>query len=223
MRRGLRSHLSYANVISTLCLFFLLGGVALATIPSEEGILNACYAKPSGALRLVNDSPSDCAADEAGVRWNQTGPAGPPGPAGPSVAYQASQPRPGIEIHDDGLHTILTRDVPAGSYAINAKVGVFAGIPYRDRPASADAHCFLQAGSRGLEDGHMGFSAGLGGVVHEDGPYPDSAYIPLQAAVRLFAPTTLRLSCEALTTRSDQYLHLYGGELTAIRVGSIEG
>ena len=30
MRRRLRSHLSYANVVSTLCLFMLLGGTALA-------------------------------------------------------------------------------------------------------------------------------------------------------------------------------------------------
>jgi hypothetical protein len=220
MRRGLRSHLSYANVISTLCLFFLLGGVALATIPSEDGTLNACYDKPTGALRLVNSSPSDCAADEHGVTWNQTGP---PGPPGPSAAYHASQPPPGktIDGDDNTLHAILSLDLPPGSYAISAKVGFSS----HNGPGvhSIVGRCLLQAGSRGIDGGHVAFTDN-GSFHHFDGgPYPRDAYVPLQGTLQLFVPTTaLRLRCEAIGG-ADESLDVYDGELTAIRVGSIEG
>lgn len=57
------------------------GGLAIAAIPGADGIISACYAARSGALRVV-DSASACRADETSLKWNQKGEIGPQGPIG---------------------------------------------------------------------------------------------------------------------------------------------
>src|SRR3954463_3150752 len=56
-------------------------GIALATIPSSNGVIHGCYQKNSGNLRLV-DAPADCRAPEIAVSWNQKGEPGGQGPQG---------------------------------------------------------------------------------------------------------------------------------------------
>lgn len=49
-------------------------GVAYAAIPDAGGVIHACYARSSGALR-VSDS-SVCTSKETSLSWNTVGPAG---------------------------------------------------------------------------------------------------------------------------------------------------
>jgi hypothetical protein len=56
------------------------------TAPSyaQQGVINACYGKVTGVMRIVSD-PSKCLRTENPLSWNATGspgPAGPPGPEG---------------------------------------------------------------------------------------------------------------------------------------------
>jgi type VI secretion system secreted protein Hcp len=70
----------------------LLGGgtaVALAAIPSaSDNVIHACYSTTgtgtaAGQLRVIDaDANQPCAAGEATLTWNQTGPQGPAGPQG---------------------------------------------------------------------------------------------------------------------------------------------
>jgi type VI secretion system secreted protein Hcp len=70
----------------------LLGGgtaVALAAIPSaSDNVIHACYSTTgtgttAGQLRVIDaDANQPCAAGEATLTWNQTGPTGPQGPPG---------------------------------------------------------------------------------------------------------------------------------------------
>jgi type VI protein secretion system component Hcp len=66
-----------------------VGSVAFAAIPDSGGVINACYEKGSGKLRVTDtetNKPKTCTSDEASLSWNQRGPQGPqgvPGPAGP--------------------------------------------------------------------------------------------------------------------------------------------
>ena len=59
MLNGLRSHLSYANVIATGALFVALGGgaYALSGVPDRGGVYHGCVAT-SGALRVVAKASS---------------------------------------------------------------------------------------------------------------------------------------------------------------------
>ena len=63
----------------------LAGGVAWATIPTANGVINACYRvsedDQKGQVRVVSD-PAACRNNEAPISWNRTGPQGQPGPQG---------------------------------------------------------------------------------------------------------------------------------------------
>jgi type VI protein secretion system component Hcp len=67
-----------------------IGSVAFAAIPDGGGVINGCYEKGSGKLRVTDTQtgkPKACAADEVPLSWNQQGPQGPqgePGPQGPA-------------------------------------------------------------------------------------------------------------------------------------------
>jgi len=58
------------------------GGAALATIP-DGGTVNACFAKGTGAVRVIDASSAQCKAGESPLSWSQTAPQGPKGTAGP--------------------------------------------------------------------------------------------------------------------------------------------
>jgi hypothetical protein len=62
-------------------------GAAYATIPDSDGVIHACYAKSGGALRVIDDSVTNCKSGETAVSWNQSGQPGPPGPAGETAAW----------------------------------------------------------------------------------------------------------------------------------------
>jgi Collagen triple helix repeat (20 copies) len=62
----------------------LAGGAALAAIPDSSGVINGCYQKNVGNLRVIDPSAGDsCRPSEIAISWSQTGPQGPPGPQGP--------------------------------------------------------------------------------------------------------------------------------------------
>ena len=61
----------------------LAGGAAFAAIPDSTGVINGCYQKNVGNLRVIDPSAGDsCRPSEVSLSWSQTGPAGPQGPKG---------------------------------------------------------------------------------------------------------------------------------------------
>jgi hypothetical protein len=96
MLNGLRSRLTYANVMATVAVFLAFGGgaYALSGIPDGSGIYHGCVAS-SGALRVVTKASSCLKAKtvkrgsrrvrvpgESAIAWNQQGPTGQSGAAG---------------------------------------------------------------------------------------------------------------------------------------------
>lgn len=57
------------------------GAIAYATIPGPGGVIDACYSKVNGTVRII-DSAATCAMSEVPISWNITGPRGPTGPTG---------------------------------------------------------------------------------------------------------------------------------------------
>ncbi|MDX6225535.1 MAG: hypothetical protein QOE64_1911 [Frankiales bacterium] len=83
MPARLRPRLTYANVISTLCLFVLLGGGAWAASGGfvSGGKIHGCARSSSGFLKLVRAHTS-CPTGSELVTWNQQGRQGPRGKQG---------------------------------------------------------------------------------------------------------------------------------------------
>lgn len=57
----------------------IAGGVAFATIPSADGVINGCYQKNEGMLRVIDDAGA-CRTSEIAISWNHVGPQGEQGP-----------------------------------------------------------------------------------------------------------------------------------------------
>jgi Collagen triple helix repeat (20 copies) len=78
--RGLRLALAGGAALA------IFAGIASATIPDSNGVIQACYRIADddrrGEVRIVSD-PSACRANEAPIQWNQVGREGPVGPQGP--------------------------------------------------------------------------------------------------------------------------------------------
>lgn len=92
-----RSKLTYANVVSTLCLFLVLGGTgAYAASQLAKNSVGPKQLK-KGAVTLVKIDPAAQAALKG-----KTGPSGPVGPAGPRGATGSSAPEIGPGLPSPG-------------------------------------------------------------------------------------------------------------------------
>jgi hypothetical protein len=68
------------------CLVALVAvGIAYATIPNGD-VINACFTRNGGTLRVIDSSTSSCSSKEISLAWNVQGPQGPPGAKGDSGA-----------------------------------------------------------------------------------------------------------------------------------------
>jgi hypothetical protein len=59
------------------------GIVAYATIPDANGVIHGCYTKSTGAIRVIDDSVTNCTSKETALNWNVQGQQGPQGATGP--------------------------------------------------------------------------------------------------------------------------------------------
>jgi hypothetical protein len=62
--------------------FMIVIGITIFVLPCFGQVINGCYQKNNGQLRIVN-SASDCRPSEVFISWNQSGSPGPVGPQGP--------------------------------------------------------------------------------------------------------------------------------------------
>lgn len=88
MLKRFGSHFRH-HVVAYLALFFALGGTAIAAIPGGDNVIDGCYAKNTGLLRVVDSEaspPEACRASETALSWNQQGPKGDTGEIGPQGA-----------------------------------------------------------------------------------------------------------------------------------------
>jgi hypothetical protein len=82
-----------AAVLGAVAATVLAGGIAWAAIPGPGAVIQGCYQKVSGQLRVV-ETPSECLPSELPISWGQsgTGATGPSGPSGPSGSAGPSGP-----------------------------------------------------------------------------------------------------------------------------------
>jgi hypothetical protein len=86
---------------SKLLLALILGAAVFgvvsavqAAIPDSNGVINGCYQKNVGNLRVIDPSAGDsCRPSEIAISWSQTGPQGPPGATGPAGPVGPTGPK----------------------------------------------------------------------------------------------------------------------------------
>jgi hypothetical protein len=71
------------------------GGIAVASIPDQSGVIHGCYNKTDGTLRVIDTASHHCRSTEIAIQWNRTGPPGAPGAAGRTGSAGPAGP-PGI-------------------------------------------------------------------------------------------------------------------------------
>lgn len=75
-------HALLSAAAGALAATLIAGGVAWAAIPAG-GVINGCYQKNEGLLRVIDTATDGCNAAELPISWSQTGPQGAQGPQGP--------------------------------------------------------------------------------------------------------------------------------------------
>jgi hypothetical protein len=126
----------------------IIGGIVYATIPDASGVIHACYSKSTSAIRIIDDSVTNCKSGETSLQWNVAGPIGPQGPAG-AQGLQGPQGDPGntnvltqsVTTNTPGATDSKTLDVP-GLGTINlsctgatgvASASVTSPVPFQGR------------------------------------------------------------------------------------------
>lgn len=125
--KRLQNHITYANVVSTLCLFLLLGGSAYAaariTLP-KNSVGPAQIKRGAVRSRQVKDHSLLARDFKAGqLPAGPRGPQGLTGPTGPSQAFQSTAATGPADIAvSPDYTTVLQLVLGTGTYVLNAKV-----------------------------------------------------------------------------------------------------
>jgi hypothetical protein len=205
--RRMRRHLTYANVISSLCLFIVLGGSAVAAVTItgrqvKNGSLTSADIR-NGTLRGVDLQPgllspggqSGSGAPGAQGPAGQQGPAGPQGAAGsdgqPGPQGPAGPQGPKGDKGDPGSGAVpIAFSLPMGDFQMHQvdvgtwKIG-FTCTPLEDRPqvqiwAETDAGAEGRLEFAGIRDDSMGgtFLMASGPVVDTQNRGVESRWAP---------------------------------------------
>jgi type VI secretion system secreted protein Hcp len=79
-------------IVAGTAVVLAVAGVAVASIPNADNVIDGCYSNGSGTLRVIDTSSSQCTSKETALSWNQEGVPGEagapgipgaPGPTGP--------------------------------------------------------------------------------------------------------------------------------------------
>jgi hypothetical protein len=100
----------------------LAGGIALAAIPGAGGVIDGCYQKNQGQLRVIDPGSDGCRASEVAIAWNGQGLQGEPGRDGrDGTSVTVTAEAPGVNCPAGGVKITA---VNGAAYVCNAMQGV---------------------------------------------------------------------------------------------------
>jgi hypothetical protein len=77
----MRRHL-FSAAAGAVVAFAVAGGIALAAMPGSGGVINGCYQKNEGQLRVIDPGVDTCRKPEVAIAWNEQGVKGDKGDKG---------------------------------------------------------------------------------------------------------------------------------------------
>lgn len=193
-----------------------LGVLAVAS-SADAAIINACYKRSSGVVRILRPGQR-CRRHELRISWNTQGPPGRNGAAGKNGAsgktgatgaagkngangtngavagYSAVQ-TVALNITPPAAGNVLNKELPAGHYVVSAKVEVSATAK---EEGGAEVECKLvlatATGESVLDSSE--WAAPL--VSFAPSEYVGSAALSFDSAVNLTAPGSVSVFCETV-------------------------
>lgn len=204
--RHLRPKLTYANVISTLCLFLLLGGGAYA---ATELSPNSVGAKQLRRHAVIPSKLSRATVKKLHRAVGARGPKGDKGdagPAGPSDTYIAGSA--GAKLTKTSKE-VVSITVPAGSYLLGAKAAVLTN------GTNEAGTGFCSLASPGSSEGSDSYEFTLAAISGEN----SNTDVSLSSAASFASQQAVLLSCSA----SKGTLVAEDARVWAIKVGSLQG
>jgi hypothetical protein len=200
------------------------GGVAYATIPDGNGVINGCYQKSGGRLRVIDATAGQTcdSKKEKPLSWSQTGPQGPAGqqgpqgpsgpqgsdgpqgqqgatgPSGTSHGYYESKGTASVFFTTSATTIQSIGSLPAGTYVVTSTGSNFQG-------GDNGWHiCDLTSGGTLLQRIY---------VSGDDVPYT------LTGAVTLTSTGSIETDCSSNGTSGNPFM--FGATMTAIKVDAL--
>src|SRR3954447_14325433 len=103
----------------------LAGGIALAAIPGAGGVIDGCYQKNQGQLRVIDPGSDACRPSEVAIAWNGRGVQGEQGEPGrdgrDGTSVTVTSEAPGVNCPAGGVKITA---VNGAAYVCNAVQGV---------------------------------------------------------------------------------------------------
>jgi hypothetical protein len=157
MRLWLRAHLSYSNVVATMCLAFLFGGTALAIdgvkTSASASKVYVCAKKRGGAMRLAK-AKTKCRRTERKVSWTKAAGGEPSGAIG---FYAASSCPSGYSVYEEARGRYLV-GLPNGG-RLAAPVGTALSAE-ENRPVGKHDHSITDPGHSHDVGSHQSINTG---------------------------------------------------------------
>jgi hypothetical protein len=201
MRKLLGSAQAPGVAIGVLALVIAVaGGAYAASGGGGAKKITVCVAKGDGTLYQAKK----CAKKDKKLSWNQKGPAGPAGAKGAAGTNGANGANGAVQGYSatnassvditkkTAYTTIVTKDLPAGSYLVNGQA-VLQALDTESPGQASDDTCRLLAGS--AESLPVTWSSPLGGIFLFR---VASGSVSMQMALTAGAATTVSLQCKNL-------------------------
>ena len=122
---GLRMHCASGRRLAVTA---VLAGAAVVWSPTGsaagEGVINGCYQKNQGQLRIVAAGTA-CRPDENAISWNVQGPKGDPGPQGPAGGISGVQRVDFSSANDSTSPKHAFANCPAGQQVVGGGAQVY--------------------------------------------------------------------------------------------------
>jgi hypothetical protein len=198
------AHGRRAGALAVAALFATVG-IATATIPND-GVINACYSRSGGSLRVIDASVTKCGKSETSLAWNvqgvkgdtgAEGPAGPAGPSGTSAGYAAEREDPlEITVATATGQVAVSATAPEGKYVVTVRLRL------QTDNAFASAVCSMPGDqvTFGLQQNEPEYVTMTAGVDHGGGP--------------------IAVSCSKSTSAHPSF-YVVDARLTAIKVDTL--
>lgn len=185
--------------VKVVVLVALGGGLAYAVIPNSSGVIDGCYMKENGQLRVIDASNTTCRPSEQALQWNLQGVPGvpgPPGERGPSDVYftggSATNSLPVAGGFPGNYSVVATLSLPAGTYVLDAS-------PYvrnDDPTTSAIARCIMFVNGQSVGAHVAALTPSQGG-----GPYFGN--VSIKSVRMLPAAGTVAVACQKTDATTD--------------------